>query len=277
MDEEYDVVVCGTGLKECILSGLLSCAGKKVLHLDRNNYYGGEGASLSLTNLYNKFKPGTPPPAEYGSNRDWNVDLIPKFVMACGKLVKILLKTKVTRYLEWQVVEGAGDRVRGVNVPLDATFRKEQMSLLLRLLRPVYKYFGLETNTIDFVGHAVALYPSDEYLKGPMKGPMEHIKLYMYSVSRYGRSPFIYPVYGPHGICLKGKTIAIVSTTVETDDPEKELEPALKLLGKIEEKFVSVSEMLECTDTGKETNIFVSKSFDATSHFESATQDVLQM
>ncbi|CDJ31041.1 GDP dissociation inhibitor 2, related [Eimeria mitis] len=106
MDEEYDVVVCGTGLKECILSGLLSSAGKKVLHLDRNNYYGGDGASLSLTNLYNKFKPGTSPPAEYGSNRDWNVDLIPKFVMACGKLVKILLKTKVTRYLEWQVVEG---------------------------------------------------------------------------------------------------------------------------------------------------------------------------
>ena len=24
MDEEYDVVICGTGLTECILSGLLS-------------------------------------------------------------------------------------------------------------------------------------------------------------------------------------------------------------------------------------------------------------
>lgn len=49
---------------------------------------------------------GVKPPAEYGNNRDWNVDLVPKFVMACGQLVKILLKTKVTRYLEWQVVEG---------------------------------------------------------------------------------------------------------------------------------------------------------------------------
>ena len=55
------VVVCGTGLKECILSGLLSSSGKKVLHLDRNNYYGGDGASLNLTNLYNKFKPGETP------------------------------------------------------------------------------------------------------------------------------------------------------------------------------------------------------------------------
>lgn len=56
-----------------------------------------------------------------------------------------------------------------------------------------------------------------------------------------------------------------------------ELDPALKLLGKIEEKFVAVSDMMECTDDGRDSNIFVSKSFDATSHFESATQDVLKM
>ena len=43
--EEWDAVVLGTGLKECLLSGLLSVAGKKVLHLDRNDYYGGASAS----------------------------------------------------------------------------------------------------------------------------------------------------------------------------------------------------------------------------------------
>ncbi|XWS39780.1 hypothetical protein CRYUN_Cryun18bG0084000 [Craigia yunnanensis] len=31
MDEEYDVVVLGTGLKECILSGLLSVDGRKFM------------------------------------------------------------------------------------------------------------------------------------------------------------------------------------------------------------------------------------------------------
>jgi hypothetical protein len=30
MDEEYDVIVLGTGLKECILSGILSVDGLKV-------------------------------------------------------------------------------------------------------------------------------------------------------------------------------------------------------------------------------------------------------
>nr|KAF6359778.1 GDP dissociation inhibitor 1 [Myotis myotis] len=31
MDEEYDVIVLGTGLTECILSGIMSVNGKKVL------------------------------------------------------------------------------------------------------------------------------------------------------------------------------------------------------------------------------------------------------
>lgn len=31
MDEEYDAIVLGTGLKECIISGLLSVDGLKVV------------------------------------------------------------------------------------------------------------------------------------------------------------------------------------------------------------------------------------------------------
>ena len=39
MDEEYDVVVLGTGLKECILSGLLSVDGLKVLSLSHSSSF----------------------------------------------------------------------------------------------------------------------------------------------------------------------------------------------------------------------------------------------
>ena len=48
MDEEYDAIILGTGLKECVLSGLLSVSGKRVLHMDRNGYYGGACASMYL-------------------------------------------------------------------------------------------------------------------------------------------------------------------------------------------------------------------------------------
>lgn len=34
-------------LQECILSGMLSVSGKRVLHMDRNNYYGGDSASIT--------------------------------------------------------------------------------------------------------------------------------------------------------------------------------------------------------------------------------------
>jgi len=79
-NENYDVVICGTGITESILSGLLSMEGYKVLHIDKNEYYGDDSASLNLTLLFNKFKPGTKPPSILGTNREWNVDLCPKFV-----------------------------------------------------------------------------------------------------------------------------------------------------------------------------------------------------
>lgn len=75
---------------------------RKVLHIDRNSFYGGEGASVNLTNLWKLFKGEELPPKELGHNRDWNIDLIPKYIMSGGKLVKILLKTRVSRYLEWK-------------------------------------------------------------------------------------------------------------------------------------------------------------------------------
>ena len=100
-DGEYDAIVLGTGLTECIMSGLLSVQGKKVLHIDRNNYYGADTASLSLSNLYKKFRGDEEPSAAMGHSRDWNVDLIPKFIMACGKLVKILLHSKVISFISF--------------------------------------------------------------------------------------------------------------------------------------------------------------------------------
>ena len=85
MEDEYDCVVLGTGLTECILSGLLSVEKKKVLHIDRNDYYGGACASLHLNELYKQFKPDQPDLSEkIGKSRDFNVDLIPKFLMANG-------------------------------------------------------------------------------------------------------------------------------------------------------------------------------------------------
>lgn len=86
---------------------MLSVSGKKVLHIDRNKYYGADSASITpLEDLFSKYN--SPAPDEtYGRGRDWNVDLIPKFLMANGQLVKLLIHTGVTRYLEFKSIEGS--------------------------------------------------------------------------------------------------------------------------------------------------------------------------
>jgi Rab GDP dissociation inhibitor len=80
-----------------------------------------------------------------------------------------------------------------------------------------------------------------------------------------------------HNIATNGKYIAIVSATVETAYPEREIQPALDLLGNIENKFLSVSELYEPVDTSFTDNVYISKSYDATSHFESAAREVLHL
>jgi len=64
----------------------------------------------------------------------------------------------------------------------------------------VYKKYNLETNTIDFLGHAVALHTSDEYLKRTARDTIEKMQLYLESIGRYGDSPFLYPIYGLGGL-----------------------------------------------------------------------------
>lgn len=57
--------------------------------------------------LWERFKPGQALPKELGSSRDYNVDLVPKFIMANGKLVRVLIYTDVTKYLEFKAVDGS--------------------------------------------------------------------------------------------------------------------------------------------------------------------------
>lgn len=73
-----------------------------------------------LEELFSKFKQD-PPGDKYGRTRDWNVDLIPKFLMANGLLVKLLIHTGVTRYLEFKSVEGSYVYKQGkiAKVPVD--------------------------------------------------------------------------------------------------------------------------------------------------------------
>jgi Rab GDP dissociation inhibitor len=422
MDQEYDVCVLGTGLTECVLSGLLSVEGLKVLHMDRNDYYGGDCASLNLEQLYKFMKEETAPDAKLGRSRDYNVDLIPKFLMANGKLVKLLLHTDVTRYLEFKSVDGGyvlkdkkvhkvpATEGEALTSGLMGFFEKGRFKDFLVFssnwkednpkthggfdafttpARKMLDKYKLDKGTIDFIGHALALYRDDEYLDQPAYETIRRVKLYANSLAQYGKSPYLYPMYGlgdlpqafarlsaiyggtymlnkpiekilydeqgrvcgvqsegevakckaviadptyfmspdkvkqtgkvvravcvldhpvpntnnsescqvilpqkqvgrksdiyilcvsfAHQVAPQGKYIAIVSTTVETDNPRKELEPGLALLGPVLKQFVTVSDTYEPVNDVQKERVFISKSYDATSHFETVCDDVLRI
>jgi len=235
---EYDVVVLGTGLTECIISGVLSVQGKKVLHMDRNDHYGGEAASVNLEAMFKKYgnyAEGTEPWKKYGRVNDWNIDLVPKLLMSNGELTNILVSTDVTRYIEFKqiagsfVQQGAAAKATVAKVPSDAgealrsplmgIFEKRRaknflqwvgsfdeknpsthngLNLSQATMRQVYDKYGLEPSTRDFIGHSMALYTTDDYIDqaGQAKDAVERIRLYVNSMARYGKSPYIYPLYG---------------------------------------------------------------------------------
>ncbi|XP_070557697.1 rab GDP dissociation inhibitor alpha-like [Ptychodera flava] len=422
MDEEYDVIVLGTGLKECVLSGILSVSGRRVLHMDKNKYYGGESASLTpLEDLYEKFGLKGAMAEGLGRGRDWNVDLIPKFLMANGQLVKLLIHSGVTRYLEFKSVEGSyvfksggkihkvpSDEKEAMTTGLMGIFEKRRFRKLLMFIndfeednpktwagidpqkstmQDVYDKFGVDANTAAFTGHALALHRDDEYAKMPCLETIRRIKLYSDSLARYGKSPYLYPLYGlgelpqgfarlsaiyggtymldkpieeivydengevcgvksegetakckavvcdptyvpdkvkkvgqvvraicilkhpipntkdgascqiiipqsqvgrksdiyvaavsqAHQVCAKDFFLAFVSTTVETSDPESELKPGLDLLGPITQKFIDVSDIYEPTDDGSKSKVFITSSYDATTHFETTCTNILEV
>ncbi|KAK5876972.1 hypothetical protein CesoFtcFv8_026269 [Champsocephalus esox] len=417
MNEEYDVIVLGTGLTECILSGIMSVKGKKVLHMDRNSYYGAESASITpLEDLYKRFSLPGKPSESMGKGRDWNVDLIPKFLMANGQLVRMLLITKVTKYLDFKVIEGSyvykkgkiykvpSTEAEALSSSLMGLFEKRRFKNFLQFvakydpedpktmegidptktpMRDVFAKFSLGQDVMDFTGHSLALHRTDDYLDQPCLDTIKRIKLYSESLAMHGKSPYLYPLYGlgelpqgfarlsaiyggtymlnkpieeivvedgkvvgvksegeiarckqlicdpsyamdratkvgqviraicilnhpiantgdvnscqiiipqsqvgrkhdiyvclvsfAHNVAAQGKYIAIISTTVETGDPEKEIDSALELIKPIEQKFVSVSDQYAPTDMGTDSQMFISRTYDATTHFETTCDDI---
>ncbi|THH13365.1 hypothetical protein EW146_g6844, partial [Bondarzewia mesenterica] len=85
---------------------------------------------------------------------------------------------------------------------------------------------------------------------------------------------YIAMVSSTHNVCAKDVYVAIVSTIVETSAPENEIQPGLALLGPILDKFVSVTPLYTPTSDGRDDNIFITDSYDATSHFETVVEVV---
>ncbi|CAO3587221.1 unnamed protein product [Absidia cylindrospora] len=216
----------------------------------------------------------------------------------------------------------------------------------------LYKKFELEPETQDIIGHAMALQLDDAYLDRPARSTIDKTILYIGSTSRYGKSPYIYPLnglgeltqsftrssaiyggthmmnqpadeiiyengvtvgirsggqtacartiicdpsYAQDKVKVTGKAIhaicvlkhPIPNTGVDSWQivlPQNQLgrkhdtpEAGLELLGPISERFVSVQDIQEPLTDGTKDQVFISRSYDATSPFETVYDDVKNM
>jgi Rab GDP dissociation inhibitor len=80
-----------------------------------------------------------------------------------------------------------------------------------------------------------------------------------------------------HQVAPQGKYIVMISTTVETNDPQSEIQPAIDLLGEILHRFFTVQPLYQPINNPLEDGIFISNSYDATTHFESIADDVIRI
>lgn len=85
---------------------------------------------------------------------------------------------------------------------------------------------------------------------------------------------YIACVSAEHCVAGKGWWVAIASCSVESSNPEAEIQVALNLLGPIKERFVSIVDQYEPLESGVNDNLFITKSYDATSHFETVVHDL---
>lgn len=96
---------------------------------------------------------------------------------------------------------------------------------------------------------------------------------------------YVFCVSAGHCVAAAGKYVAFVSTVATRDDfggnlaqaANEELKEGLKLLGKVDSYFFDVYDIKEPKADGKADNCFISKGYDATSHFEQTTEDVMDM
>ncbi|KAL2023593.1 hypothetical protein VTK56DRAFT_2201 [Thermocarpiscus australiensis] len=115
----WDVVICGTGLQQSLLALALSRSGKKILHIDPNDFYGGAEAAFSLleaeswaarvstggVGLFRSASIAKPEDATgLSPARAYSLALAPKLIHARSALLSQLVSSRAYRQVEFLAV-----------------------------------------------------------------------------------------------------------------------------------------------------------------------------
>jgi len=101
LQQHYDVVILGTGLKESLLAGLLASHGKLVLQLEQSGKLGGSARSLDLQQLAEATEGVGAKLSEksVGKASDYRIERTPKMFLASGTQLQMLVASGAWQHM----------------------------------------------------------------------------------------------------------------------------------------------------------------------------------
>ncbi|GFN80731.1 Rab proteins geranylgeranyltransferase component a 1 [Plakobranchus ocellatus] len=203
LPNEFDIVLLGTGLVTTITAAAFSRIGLKVLHLDRNDFYGGPFANFNLEAI------------ETWKKRN-------QVMYCCGDIIELLIKSDVARYCEFRTVSRVltllKDKLEPVPCSRADVFASKIVSLIEKRLMMKFLQFAadfenhpeeyedhkngtfkdflkskkLTPNLQHFVQHAIAMVDDS----CSTEDGLTKTKKFLTSLGRYGNTAFLFPLYG---------------------------------------------------------------------------------
>ncbi|KAK7367199.1 hypothetical protein VNO80_09208 [Phaseolus coccineus] len=207
----FDLIIVGTGLSESVIAAAASAAGKTILHLDPNSFYGSHFASLSFLHLTSYLTSPSPLPAvvtttdsedvvvdllqqplcsdaeitsynEYSflceNSRKFNIDLGgPRALFSADKTIDLLLKSGAAQYLEFKGIDEcfvyeANEGLANVPDSRGAIFRDKKLSLKEK--NQLMRFFKLVQQHLDDTQEEKI---SEEDMEIPFVSFLEKMKL----------------------------------------------------------------------------------------------------
>lgn len=265
--EEYDYLIIGTGLAETAVSSILSTNKNiKIMHIDTNCTYGSEFSTLQYSQLLEHFKCKNINNELLEKNREFNIDLTPKMLLQDSEMKDFLLENNIQDLVNFTSIKGSylfTDKLHSIPtseakalkssvVSFSQKFKvvnffwnvrkyaKDSQISMKSTMFEEFKSFGLSQDSIDFIGHAIALNLNDDYLNKHPSYTYDRIVRYVSSLVSYenSESPYLYPLYGLSEICqafarksalngtifmLRGKIKKLSEEEVVVEDPDNKL------------------------------------------------------
>uniref|UniRef100_A0A8C5QGG4 Uncharacterized protein n=1 Tax=Leptobrachium leishanense TaxID=445787 RepID=A0A8C5QGG4_9ANUR len=244
MNEEYDVIVLGTGLTQCILSDIM----------DWNCYQGGERASMtpifndwkicikvipfsiyyyihSIAILFSRFSSFSTNSANFRLGPPESFLLFDSRGLREGKTYIYFLPQWVIENYKVVGVKSEGEAARCKRLVRDPSYVPNRVTKVSQVMCVICILSHPIKDTND-ANSCQIIFPQNQV----------------------DRKCDIY--------------------VLEPNEPEKEIQPAAEILQPIDQTFVSISDLYAPTDVGTESQIFISRTYDSTTHFETTCNDI---